>query len=281
MRIRNWELGIGVLILLSIPLYAQPEGKIYGVTITSIDKLSDIIESLQRLKKKPTARIVFDEWQPAADYEEAVREIHKVSYTMGEILDSWAMKQYSVKQYTDRMQEYIDLLGDGIDIWEIGNEVNGEWLGNREEVKEKIVNAYKIVKSRDMAAAMTLFYNEFCFQNPADEMFTWARNLPAELHNGLDYVFVSYYAEDCENYMPNWNSVFSRLQVIFPKSKLGIGECGTKNNGLRKSVMKEYYSLRVEVPSFVGGYFWWYYNEDCVPYSKPMWKVLNKVISEQ
>jgi hypothetical protein len=252
---------------------------IYGVTITSIDRINAIYESLRKLSRKPMVRIVFDEWEPAANYREAVKEFHTVSFTMGEILDSWAMKQYSVRQYADRTEEYVNLLGNEIDIWEIGNEVNGEWLGNREEVKEKTVNAYKIVKSKNMATAMTLFYNEFCFENPADEMFAWAKTLPAELQNGLDYVFVSYYAEDCGDYKPDWNSVFSRLQVIFPNSKLGIGECGTKDRKMKEAVMREYYSLQVNVTSFVGGYFWWYYNEDCVPYWKPLWKVLDEVIS--
>src|SRR5437667_8809753 len=75
---------------------AEPSEKIYGVTVSSVRDLNDITESLSKLCKKPTARIVFDEWVPASRYVEAVKEIHKVSYTMGEILDSYAMNGYDL-----------------------------------------------------------------------------------------------------------------------------------------------------------------------------------------
>ena len=36
-----------------------------------------------------------------------------------------------------------------------------------------------------------------------------------------------------------------------------------------------YYGLAIDLPYYVGGYFWWYYDEDCLPYaSKPLWATL-------
>ena len=251
---------------------------IYGVTVTSIDRITDITESLGKLKKKPTTRIVFDEWIPASYYLDAVKQIRRVSFTMGEILDSWAMNQYNLAQYLERTDEYLNLLGDDIDIWEIGNEVNGEWLGNRSDVREKVEGAYRIVESQGKKTAITLFYNEFCFETESDIIYNWAEALPEEMKKGLDYVFVSYYPEDCAGYEPDWNLVFSRLSGIFTASKLGIGECGTENKKMKEQSMRKSYSLKVNMPNYIGGYFWWYYNSDCVPYSKPLWKTLNEAI---
>ena len=57
-------------------------------------------------------------------------------------------------------------------------------------------------------------------RRPGNEMFTWAQaNIPAAMKAGLDYVFISYYPEDCNNYWPSqagWQSVFDQLHRMFP-----------------------------------------------------------------
>ena len=36
-----------------------------------------------------------------------------------------------------------------------------------------------------------------------------------------------------------------------------------------------YYGLSIDLPHYVAGYFWWYFKEDCLPYtSKPLWASL-------
>ena len=253
--------------------------RIYGVTISSVKDLHDITESLSKLSRKPTARIVFDEWVPAQNYIEAVKEIHKVSYTMGELLDSYAMNGYNLKTYKSRVQEYADTLGDDIDIWEIGNEVNGEWTGSRSKVASKIEAAYNYVKSSQRKTAITLYYNENCYSDEKNEMFTWAQAyIPAYMKVGLDYVLVSYYDDNCQEQSPDWETVFDRLHAMFPNSKLGIGECGTKNKAEKEEMIKKFYRMEVQSPNFIGGYFWWYYKKDCVPYTKELWNVLNEAI---
>jgi hypothetical protein len=42
-----------------------------------------------------------------------------------------------------------------------------------------------------------------------------------------------------------------------------------------RSLISYYYGLRIRLPYYAGGYFWWYYAEDCLPYSrKPLWSAL-------
>jgi hypothetical protein len=249
------------------------------VTIDDISSLNSIVTSLNNLCRKPTARIVFDEWQPATEYTQAVNNIHNVSYIMGEILDSYYMSQYSYPQYVDRVNEYFNAFSTKVDLWEVGNEVNGEWLGSIDSVVNKVSAAYDIVKGSNKKTEMTLYYNYNCWSNHNNEMFHWVLNyLPARMRTGLDYVLVSYYDDDCNSYQPNWQRVFDSLHVLFPNSKLGIGECGTSYTSRKASYITRYYTMNITTPGYIGGYFWWSYREDCVPYTLPLWSVLNTAI---
>jgi hypothetical protein len=253
--------------------------RVYGVTIDAVNNLKAITTSLGCHRVKTTTRIVFDEWIPAADYLTPVNRIHEVSNIMGEILDSYYMSQYSVSQYTARTNEYLDALGDKVDIWEIGNEINGEWLGNNSDVVAKMTGAYNIVKGRNKKTALTLYYNFNCWERPQNEMFRWTlNNVPQNMRQGLDYVLVSYYEDDCNNYQPNWQRVFDSLHVIFPNSKLGIGECGTAYSNRKEEYINRYYRMNITSKNYIGGYFWWYYKQDCVPNTKYLWGVIDKAM---
>ncbi|MFA5403547.1 MAG: T9SS type A sorting domain-containing protein [Ignavibacteria bacterium] len=254
--------------------------KVWGVTIDGINNLNNIVASLSNLCKKPTTRIVFDEFIPATDYVNAINQIHNVSFIMGELLDSYYMNQYNLTQYVARTNEYVNLLGDKVDIWEVGNEVNGEWLGTISDVVAKIDTAYKIVKSKGKKTELTLYYNYNCYENSQNEMFRWVnQKLSTTMRNGLDYVLISYYEDDCNNLQPNWQEVFDSLHVLFPNSKIGIGECGTSINSKKANYINRYYRMNITTPNYIGGYFWWYYKQDCIPYSSSLWSVLNNAMT--
>ncbi|MFM8313841.1 MAG: hypothetical protein ACKOA8_06110 [Deltaproteobacteria bacterium] len=255
--------------------------KLYGVTIDSISSLPATLDALSSLSKKPMTRIVFDEWQPATLYTSAVSQIYSKSYVLGEILDSSAMKQYSLAQYKARTSEYLKAMYSTVDLWEVGNEINGEWLGGTSAVVAKMSAAFDLVKAKNAKTALTLYYNPDCWAKPSHEMFRWAtQNIPDRMKTGLDYVLVSYYEEDCNNYQPDWQNVMSRVAQLFPNSKVGIGECGTRDPAKKAALSKQYYSLKLNIPSFIGGYFWWYFKQDMVPKTQPLWTVLNDMISQ-
>ena len=254
--------------------------KLYGVTIDAIDKLSNIVTSLGNLSRKPTTRIVFDEFVAASTYVTAVDQIHNVSFIMGELLDSYYMNQYTLAQYAARSYEYLNTLGSKVDIWEVGNEINGEWLGNTPDVVAKMDTAYHIFKAAGKKTELTLYYNKDCYGTPQNEMFRWAvNNIPSDMKTGLDYVFVSYYEDDCNGLHLNWQPIIDSLGKIFPNAKLGIGECGTLTAANKASYITRYYSTTVSHPRWVGGCFWWYFKQDCVPYTKTLWTVLNNAIN--
>jgi hypothetical protein len=256
--------------------------RVYGVTIDNINNIDEITESLGLLSVKPTSRIVFDGQKPADYYNEAVLKIHDVSFIMGEILDSYWFKNYSVSQYNDRVREYLDAFGTKVYIWEIVNEINGEWLGNPDTVIKKMTDAFRIVNGEGKNTAVTFYYNSECYGKPENEMFRWINeNVPQYMKDSLNYVFVSYYEDDCNDIQPDWQKVFDSLHVIFPNSKLGIGECGTKIKTKKELYIERYYNMNISTPNFVGGYFWWYYKQDCVPYTKRLWNVLNSIFEKE
>ena len=247
----------------------------YGVTIDSVDKLPLIVDSLHALSQKPTTRIVFDEETSASSYVKAVDEIHKVSYVMGELLDSFYVKTYSVDDYLDRTREYLDTLGSKVDIWEIGNEINGMWLGDIPTVVKKMTGAYDLVEQRGGKTALTLYHDQ-----KSEDMLYWAKKyVPKRMKQNLDYVFVSFYEDSQGDIKPDWPMIFKRLATMFPNSKIGFGEVGTKYRSLKKSYIERYYKMDITQRNFVGGYFWWYFKQDMVPRSRPLWKFLNNTIA--
>ncbi len=270
---------IFVFVVSSFDLKAQE--RVNGITIDGISNLNNIVNSISRHKSRMTTRIVFDEWQPAAEYSNAVNRIDTVSDIMGEILDSYYMNSYSVQQFKDRVDEYVAAFGSKVDIWEIGNEVNGEWLGSTDSLMAKVMYAYGRVKKLGFRSAVTLYYNKNCWENPENEMFRWLNeNLRNYRKFEPDYVFVSYYEDDCNNLQPNWQQVFDSLHTLFPNSKLGIGECGTTIANRKAEYINRYYNMNITTPNYVGGYFWWYYRQDCVPWNtKPLWQVLEDAIN--
>jgi len=266
--------------------------RVWGVTVDAVDPLPDIVESLSKLPVRPTTRIVFDEFVPATEYVDATTQIHTVSDVMGEILDSFYVSQYSVSEYTARTTEYLGLLAGNVDVWEIGNEVNGEWLCSTnassctaqqtKDVVAKIQGAHDLVVQHGGKTALTLYYNENCWSDPANEMFAWTEtNLPEALRQSLGWVLVSYYEDDCNGLQPDWESVFSKLATLFPNAKLGIGECGTTKAASKAEYVTRYYTMVLSQPRFVGGFFWWYYRQDMVPYTKSLHATLSAAISSQ
>lgn len=264
----------------------DPGQRIYGVTVANPwDQLPDIVDSLASLSMRPTTRIVFDELEPAARYVPVATQIHAVSATMGEVLDSAYVAHYTVPQYEAWTREYLDTLGDHIDIWEVGNEINGEWLGDTPSVVAKMTVAFDLVRAAGKPTALTLFDNVGCVADPGHELFAWLPNIPERMRLGLDYVLVSTYDEDCRGYALDWDVTFARLGEVFPNAKLGFGETGTLFADRKPGQIDRFYRMQVAHDRFVAGNFWWFFDSndgdgeylpgDMVPKTRPLWRVLD------
>jgi hypothetical protein len=268
---------------------SQTVEHIYGVTITDVAPLQQIVTSLQGLPRRATARIVFDENVPASEYTQAVTAIAAVGDVMGEILDSWYVPVISTSAYLARTQQYFTAFANQVDIWEIGNEINGEWVddnaGGAAEVVAKMAGAFDIIHGAGGKTALTLYG---CSDTDARyDMITWATaNVPARMKTGLDYVLVSFYEGDCGVAPPDWQTKFAELRAIFPNAKLGFGEVGAvdtngdpiTNPAIAGPYLERYYQLPITVAGYIGGHFWWYYVEDMLPLPSAMYTVLCNAI---
>jgi hypothetical protein len=289
---------------------------IHGVTV---DDSSDIrnaaylpklLASLNHLSVTPTSRIVYtpgnkEGYFPASSYLDATAQIRGAGPVLGQPVDSFYMKCFTPAEHLSRFKDYVSTLGKVVDIWEIGNEINGEWLfgstgkcvpkatvsaTSQADVVTKMTEAYDYVKSQRKVAELTLYYNSPCGRPDANEMFTWVNaNIPARMKTGLDYVLVSYYERDCGGHRPDWQKLFTQLAAIFPNSKLGFSEFGwsdTKPSDYAevKDLIRRTYAVHPNVPNWVGGGFYWEFAIDMVPYDPAagsMWAAIDTALKNQ
>ena len=261
---------------------------LYGVTTDDVTNVSQIVASSQHLPTTPVTRIYLDPGQPAGYYQAAITKLHPVSYLMAELLDSSDAPHISTAAFGERVRSFLTAYRDQIDIWEIGNEVNGNWTGPYQEVAAKLTTAYQEVTARHGRTALTLYYNVGCGNGPAElDPIAFTRTfVPPHIRTGLTYVFLSYYEDDCGGIRPGaatWTAYFQALHTLYPHARLGFGEIGLRHPvtsqtiSTAKSLLTYYYGLPVHLPYYAGGYFWWYYYEDCLPHdTKPLWQALRR-----
>lgn len=286
-----WGISIAILTLLAVGVSSgiwtlsrsaddrQPSAPVthgpmtYGITLDNVTDIAGVTDYLSSLPgRRPMVRIVFDQWRTAESYAPAVRAIAPHADIMGQLLDSSAMSHYSVDEYTSRAREFVDAFGDEVFMWEVGNEVNGEWLGSREDVRDKIVAATDVIRSAGGRTAVTLFYNPYCYRYAENLMIPWAETYLSEQERAsFDYVFVSYYAQQCGDHLPeSWDPIFREVGDLFPHSLLGFGEVGLTSPVTEETVsdaewtMRYYYAQRPATERFIGGWFWWYARQDLV-----------------
>lgn len=264
---------------------------VYGVTLDDVSIVSAEVTSLSQMVHMPTARVVFDYSESPSYYSGPIQQLRKVSYIMGQIADSSDMSKFTAASYQTRAQNYVNALGNLVDVWEVGNEVNGNWLGIG--MMSKIEAAYDVITAAKGATAITFFYegepsdpaNCIATNNGGNDMFTWINNnfqlnLPVsqrsaeseKIRLGAQYILISWYPEQCNNLQPDWTTIYNKLATIFPNSKLGFGEIGTAKpeggSNYEINLINQFYPMAKSTPlpaNYIGGYFWWNYAEEMVP----------------
>jgi hypothetical protein len=274
-----------------------------GVTTTTGWIVPDLTEAIAAHSVAPTVRIVFDPQPRPEQYRPVVEALRPHAYLMGEPIDSSAMKRYTPEEVATRADDYVRTFGDRIDLWEIGNELNGSWVGKTpEEIDAKLQAAFDVVKGRyAKRTAVTLNYwsGPNCYAKPWEDTLTFARQIPAGIREGTDFILLSIYETACKPPQhpsaADIGDMLAKLAPLFPNARLGIGEVGTQGveDGLRrdpsfrkKRRIAEYYygmdaALRARLGErYVGGYFWWYYAEDAVPRrkKKSLWPTLDRLL---
>ena len=283
--------------------------QLYGVTFDDVSNVSGELDFLVNLPHMPTTRIYFDPTVSASTYATPIKTFYPNSYIVGEVADSSDMMNFTIGSIGSWANSLINTLGPCVDVWEVGNEINGDWLLNNANTATATMNKMEAVydavtnptnlTSRSQLTALTFFYegepsdpnNCIATDNGGNDMFTWINtNFLAnptveteKIRNGLNYVLISWYPEQCNNMKPSWPAIFEKLASIFPNAYVGFGEIGTANPDYGQpdevNLINTFYpSVRNGIiwpgntatvsymnSHYVGGYFWWYAAEEMVP----------------
>jgi hypothetical protein len=301
--------------------------------IRSTSYLNQVLTSLNNLTDRSSARLTFtlcgvgDDGScssPAAasTYTTALQTLKSQSrppFLLGEVLDSSYQGCFTTTTAQQRWTDYVSTLGSYVDVWEVGNEINGNWLDSQDaggtgqiscpwttpkttdaNVVTDMINAYNTVKAAGKLAELTLYYpgaGSSCDSPTSFDPITWSEaNVPLNMRNGLDYVFVSYYHQDCtagtDPSATAWGTFFTKVQNLFPNAKIGFGEWGYSTKKLTGStlttLLNQGYSLDpYPLPfsqNWVSGVFFWEWADTAVPYnSNPgsVWEVVNTDMQSQ
>lgn len=251
-------------------------------------QLAAQLAMVEALPHMPTVRIVFDTGTTPADYTRAVAALHPYAFLMGELVDSSDLKSVSAAAYHAKTASFIAAFGPSIDIYEVGNEVNGNWTGTSASVEAKIVDAYQQVQSAGLTAALTLWENAWAPDHCGDgqgeltaQDFS-AQFVPASMRLSIPYVFVSWYPTQCTG-LPNddvpvvtISAEMQGLHALYPAARVGFGELGLPNavnastTARAQGIVAYYYGLNLGLAYYAAFDGWWYSAEDAVPISKPI-----------
>jgi hypothetical protein len=305
-------------------------GAVQDIRVTSY--LDEVLTSLNNLTDRPTVRItltlcgVGDDGScsspsPASAYTAAMQTLKSQTrppFLLGEVIDSSYQGCFTTTTAEARWNDYVSTLGAYVDLWEIGNEINGNWLDSADaggtsqiscpwttpsttdaNVVTDMINAYNIVKAAGKLTEMTLYYpgtGSNCDSPAAFDPITWTEaNVPLNMRNGMDYVLLSYYHQDCNGTDPSaaaWGTFFAQVQNLFPNAKIGFGEWGYSDKKLTgtklDTLLSEGYTMDpYPLPfsaNWVSGVFFWEWADTAVPYSSTSgspWEEVNTDMQSQ
>ncbi len=257
-------------------------------------------------------RIVFDLGTPLGDYDNAVKSAHsKGLLVMGMPFDSTTARaclptsnptHCTASEYQARFKSLVDHFSNNsnsamnIDAWEVGNEINGEWIDEDPvtgtysygsgDMATKIAAAADYVHAHTNATTVgTLYWQVPTSNRPLNSTFTWAKNnlVDTGYANKLDVVLLSTYVEDAPM-GSGFDTAMSALIAMFGNKPVGLGEFDyfytdtsryfwslTHLNAAstqaaarvaRPALATQAYSSMLAYPTSIGGGFWWYFQEE-------------------
>ncbi len=278
----------------------------WGVTIEPNYRvnLKEEYEKIDDLKglfhpKHRWARIIMHGNEDIWEVEPTLSHISKIiNYafdnnvkTMGQLFDSTDQAKIPLQQFKILVDQVISYPGfEKISAWEVGNEVNGGWLGS--EMTEKIEYASKKVKSvyPDKKVCLT-FYWYSMQDSMQSSLFNWIdSHVTQEIRNNIDCVALSiYFDQQPLGFL--WDKIMTKLSETFPNKEVMAGELAFIDPGITeffregpahltdeeaaKMYIVNRYASAFATPAAVGGGFWWYYDSEMVG-RQPLWYTLRE-----
>ena len=257
-------------------------------------------------------RIVFDLGTSPADFDVAVRAAHtKGLLVMGLPFDSTSARaclpvasptHCTAAEYQSRFRAIVNHFSHNadaalnIDAWEVGNEINGEWIdenpangaysyGSGEMATKVAVAADYVHAHTTVPTVGTLYWQVSTSNRPLNSTFTWATNnlVNTGYASKLDVVLLSTYLEDAP-LGSGFDEIMSTLATMFSGKSIGLGEFDyfhadtpryfwslihfdaasteAAAQAARPTLATQYYSAVLAYPTSIGGGFWWYFQEE-------------------
>ena len=240
----------------------------YLLTCENVSNYGEAVRRLRRLPRRVTLRIPI-QWNDDEghiddpnDYVNAFRALSAVADVMIQFADSSAMKHFTPRSFDHHVKECLSVLGSFCKSAEAGNEVNGNWLGDR--TAEKVQRALTACSHTNLHTVVTYYLSA----DQPRQMFDWIARHPLR----SNYALISHYPNTTPDSSADPLNVFAEFSRAFPNSTVGWGEYGTEdaddNNTasmderarLVRLVEREWWELiapRVGNYAGLGGYWDW------------------------
>ncbi|MGZ4137187.1 MAG: hypothetical protein ACXVPX_06410 [Actinomycetota bacterium] len=269
----------------------------WGVTVDRRARSQAVIASIAALvdRRPGTAyvRIVFDPGVAPKGYDAIVHDAEKDGIVVvGEVFDSSAMRHATLAAFEARWRAYVDHFSD-IHVWEVGNEVNGEWLGTDVTAKIDYAAAYVKHAAPSDTTVLTLLWQMGTAGGPDSTVFQWAHDeISPILAENTDVVALSTWVGGAPLGIAH-DEVFQRLHTLFPGNRIAMGELdywepGTSRvwswgsqreptTAVRAALARHMYLANLAFPYSVGGVFWWFYVTE-MSRRQRLWHVVHRVV---
>lgn len=221
------------------------------------------MKEIIHLPKRPTIRLICDEPGSGFDWKqliEPMKNLADVADIMVMLLDSLYLSRMRIGEYRDRAKKALDMYGQYAKIFEIGNEIGGEWVGDQGPTEAKCNAALEVFESARKWSAVTWYADGTDHMN---QFF----NAVTHMDINADFQLVSWYPYYSPGMNPDWNAVFQFLANAKPGRRYGFGEFGTEHEAhgeevvappaARAALVNEMYRVAPTVPGFIGGGFYW------------------------
>lgn len=245
-----------------------------GLTIDHPYDAPTVIRCLKEVPRRCALRVVWDAPGDKPDWEgikEFIRAVSPHADIWLSLADSTALSSLPPKAMRARAKKAQAEVGYFLSGYEIGNEVNGNWLG--QGVAGRVRAAAEELKDRP---TLITYYLD---GDAPEQMARWAAK--HELQS--TYAGISWYPNETPKFHPDWKAVIEKLYrtVYCP---ILIGETGAESEikprpsaEAQIKVIEEMYALRPDVECFHGGYYFWSAYQ-VMKEGGPVWGALKKAL---
>lgn len=223
-----------------------------GINIVDIwDK--SLMKKLSALPKdvKFTARIVVDNPVNWEQLRFAVNTVKDHAEIMIQIQDSFGERELTDAEYYKKADLLFKAFEKDCKLWEIGNEINGDWCSP--QIAERVKTVWGMVPS-DHKSLITLFYDPTLLTD-----LNWYKNNPLQ----VDYVMASFYPQNWNWLSDSWDPWIEAICKLNKNAKVGVSEWGFEE-WIGRLSWRQKAAIRRQVesnhalnPNWVAGFFYW------------------------